>query len=163
MVIQRAAGGSRASLLAVLQQEPSEGFTGAGFGIAWSLIMSIAGWVLQGVGLGLSVRDAIRGAKEQVPAGEVVTPTDVRTVAQEVAARDPRGRGVDFWEGLLEEGLKPETPCPTGFYRDPKTGACLEEKEAGMFEKVPGWGWLLIGLGGFWFMTQSGMLKMAGR
>ena len=163
MVIQRT-GSGQAPLLAVLEQERSEGFTGAGFGIAWPLVIQIAGWVIQGIGLGLSVRESIQDAKGKVPSGEEVRPSDIRPVAEQVAAADPSGRSASYWEQQLKEGFGmgvPE-PCPPGFYRDPTTGACLEVKKAGMFEKLPTWAWVLIGLGGFWFLTQSGMLRMMG-
>lgn len=165
MVIQRIQGrNDMMSLLPVLSQEQSEGFTGAGFGIAWPLVIQIAGWVIQGVGIGMSVRDALRQGKEKanLPADQPLAPGDINSLAQQVAAVDTQKRGEAYWKSMLEQADRPApvlpTPCKEGFVRDPETGVCIPIK-AGLIDSMPTWGWVLVGLGGFWFLSQTGMLK----
>lgn len=163
MVIERTQGGTDLrTFLPILARRRADlsGPRQGGFGIAWPLLIQFAGWVIQGIGLGLSTYEAISGAKENVAPDEDLAAGDVRAIAQQIAAADPRRRSVAEWEALLTQTLQPPvTPtitCPPGFYRDPATGACLQPKKAGFH--MPTWGWIALGVGGLLFVTKTGII-----
>jgi len=164
MVINRIVGGTdlRTFLPVLAQRRTNLSGVQQGLGIAWPLMIQFAGWVIQGIGLGLSTYEAIWGAKQNVAPDEDLAPGDVRAIAQQIAAADPQHRPVSQWEALLNQSLQPQvTPtvpvtCPPGFYRDPATGACLQVAKAGF--EMPTWGWIALGVGGLLFVTKTGII-----
>jgi len=151
------------AFLPVLAQRPTNlsGVPQRGLGIAWPLMVQFAGWVISGIGLGLSAYEAIWGAKQNVTPDEKLGAGDVRAIAQQIAAADPQHRPVSEWEALLNQTLQPApvTPtvtCPPGFYRDAATGACLQAAKAGF--EMPTWGWIALGVGGLLFVTKTGII-----
>lgn len=167
MVISRTEDGTdlRTFLPVLAQRRTNLSLSGVqqGLGIAWPLMIQFAGWVIQGIGLGLSAYEAIWGAKEALPPDQELGPGDVRAIAQQIAAADPQHRPVSQWEALLNQALQPPpvTPtapvtCPPGFYRDAATGACLQATKAGF--QMPTWGWIALGVGGLLFVTKTGII-----
>jgi hypothetical protein len=72
-----------------------------------------------------------------------------------IAAADPQGRSKQEWEStltaMLGAGAAPiPAPqlCPTGYYRDPASGACLPVQKAGFFEDLGTGGMIALGVGG---------------
>lgn len=139
------------------------GFSGVGGGLGfdWSLAMQIAGWTIQGIGLGLSTYESIRGAKEK--SGVVgLEESEVAAIASQIAQADPQHRSASTWEALLSQqfggaGQVPAVRCPEGFYPTPD-GACLPiaAQRAGL-GAVPTWGWIIIGVLGF-AVVKSGKI-----
>lgn len=130
---------------------PHAGFSGGGFGVAWALVAQVVGYVIQGVGLGKNVYDAVTGAGEAVPAGQQATADDVSEIATQLQKQFPTV-SKSTWETLLAQGLGAKgpaptpPPCPEGYLRDPATGACIEIKRAGMgIGAIPTWGWFVVG------------------
>lgn len=163
MVIEKQGTTDREVLMSVLATRP--GLSG-GFGVSWSLVAMVAGYIIQGIGLGKSVYDAVSGAGEEIPAGQQLRQDDVDAVANELQQRFPT-TSKQSWTSLINEALagKVEAPtapaeaCPAGFYRDPVTGACLEMEKK--FE-MPMWGWAAVAVGGIVFLpTILSMLRPA--
>jgi hypothetical protein len=144
---------------------PFSGLSGGGFGVAWALVAQVVGYVIQGIGLGASVYDAVKGAGEAVPAGEQATREDVGAIATELQKKFPT-TSKSTWEALLMEGLgakgpaPTQPPCPEGYLRDPATGACIEIKRAGMgIGAIPTWGWIALAGMGFLLLPKLGIMK----
>lgn len=119
-------------------------------GIDWALALQIGGWVIQGIGLGMSVHDAIAHGAEKTGAGAgSLSDSDVNGLAASLSAADPQGRSVDTWKASLDTILgpgsvaPPVTACPAGTYRDPTSGACMPAK-AGFFDSMSTGGWIAI-------------------
>jgi len=110
MVINRIVGGTdlRTFLPVLAQRRTNLSGVQQGLGIAWPLMIQFAGWVIQGIGLGLSTYEAIWGAKQNVAPDEDLAPGDVRAIAQQIAAADPQHRPVSQWEALLNQSLQPQ-------------------------------------------------------
>lgn len=173
MVIEKI-GDSRDALMSVLAAK--QGFSG-GFGIAWALVAQVAGWIIQGIGLGKSVYDATREAGEKLPPEQKLDQQDVDAVATALQSKFP-ATSKQSWTSLINEAMagkvQPTAPapeCPTGFYRDPVTGACIEIERAGF--KMPSWGWPVAIIGGIFLLPSvlsalrpaagmSGVLEGAG-
>jgi len=134
------------------------------FGFAWSLGFQILGWVISGIGLGMSVADAVADARKKKDIenpGATLSPSDLVSTAQKLALADP-SNDTEYYVRLLQGKFGPDAPkCPVGFYLDPATSTCVPIKKAGIFTNVPGWGWVIIGIGGFFVVTQMGILKIA--
>jgi len=164
MLTQRSADGNhRLDMMGALAM--SDNLSG-GLGIAWPLVIQVAGWIIQGIGLGFSVHEAITSAKDQIPAGEKLTKEEVGVVAEELAQKFPT-TSKSSWEQLLLEGMAdkvqaptatPAIQCPTGYVRDPVSGACMPVQTASAFN-MPTWGWVALGFGAFLFVMKSGILK----
>lgn len=111
-------------------------------GVNWPLVLQVGGWIISGIGLGATVYESIWGAKEEtgVKPGDLSS-GDISSLATMIAAKDP-DRSAAEWErnltAMLGAGAPVPTPqiCPTGFYRDPTTGACIPLKGAGFFEDM---------------------------
>ncbi len=144
-----------------------DGLSGSsGFGIAWALVAQVVGYVIQGVGLGKSVYDAVKGADQAVPAGEQATQEDISAIATELQKKFPT-TSTGTWERLITEGLGAKAavpvtppPCPEGYIRDPATGACIEVRRAGMgLSAIPTWGWIALAGLGFLLLPKLGIMK----
>lgn len=141
----------------------AEGMSGFGdLGFDWLMAMEVVGWIAQGIRLGKSVWDSMRGAAEQIPADKKLDQQDVSTVAENLQRQFPTTTKSQ-WEQLLNQGLAdkivaPPTPppCPIGYVRDPITGACVELKKAGM--GIPTWGWIVIAGVGLLVLPKLGIL-----
>jgi len=168
MVIHTGRGGNPIhkfdSILA--QRQVFSGAKTPGLGFNWALAMQIAGWTIQGVGLGLSTYDAIKGAKEQSGV-QSLEPAEIQTIAASIAKADPQGRSPAQWEQVIRSqfgtagGITPPTQvqCPPGFYPTPE-GGCLPipEEKAGFFDQLPTWAW--VGGGLLAFAVFRGKLGM---
>jgi len=153
------------SVLASKEQQPVQ--ISGDFGIAWALVFQIAGWVIQGIGLGLSIKDAVSQANQKLPAGQTVATEDIDLIADQLAKQFPTTSKAQ-WTQLLTEGFATKmaipgpvgpvtpAPCPEGYYRDPATGICVEAKTG--LGKLPTWAWIVIGVLGFLWAQRSGLL-----
>lgn len=142
-------------LMLTLRSESS----GGQFGRLGMEVPTALMWIGAGVfalGLGWSIYDTIKAASEKTgaKAGDFST-EDLSKIAGAMAKQDPRGRSAEEWMGGLTAMLGPggsltPTPqlCPTGFYRDPATGACLPVQKAGFFEDLGTGGMIALGVGG---------------
>jgi len=165
MVISRAAEANDRLQMTALIAAHDTGFSG-GFGIAWALVAQVVGYVIQGVGLGKSVYDAVKGADQAVPAGEQASKEDISAIAGELQKQFPTV-SKSTWENLITEGLgqkaaQPVTPapCPEGYIRDPATGACMEVRKAGVMGAIPTWGWIALGGLGLLLLPKLGIMKI---
>jgi hypothetical protein len=126
--------------------------------------MQVVGWVISGIGLGMSVADAIgeaRKKKDIQNPGATLSPQELVSTAAGLAANDPTMSTAEYLR-LLQGRFGPDAPqCPMGMYLDPASNACVPIKKASIFANVPGWGWVIIGIGGFFVVTQMGILKIA--
>jgi len=162
MVITRVGENDSPAMTAVLARG---GLSGGGFGVAWALVAQVVGYVIQGIGLGKNVYDAVKGAGEQIPAEQKVDPSDVKAIATELQKRFPT-TSVSAWETLLTEQLGGKvttpvvTPCPQGYIRDPATGACIEVKKPGVFAQIPAWGYFVIGGLALLLLPKLGIMKI---
>jgi len=145
MVIERKVGQT-----ALKAFDPVMTFSGsrAGLGFDWSLAMQIAGWVISGIGLGVSAYEAVKGAKDQ---SGVVTleKSEVAAIASQISKADPQHRSAATWEALLSQqfgggAVVPGVKCPEGFYPTPD-GACLPIPAQAGLGAIPTWGWIVIG------------------
>jgi len=128
--------------------------------------MQIAGWTIQGVGLGLSTYEALKGAKEQSGV-ESLEPGEIQTIAASIAKADPKQRSAAQWEQVIRSqfgtsGVPPgpgAVQCPAGFYPTPE-GGCLPipDTKAGFLEDVPTWAWIVGG--GLAFVAFRGKLGL---
>jgi len=137
----------------------------APLGFAWALALQVAGYVIQGIGLGKSVYDAIRGAGEQIPADQKLDPQDVSTISDQLSKQYPT-TSRSQWEQLINQTLAdkvapqaiPAQPCPQGYTKDPITGLCMEIREAGM--GMPTWGWVVLAaLAGLLLLPRLGIAR----
>lgn len=131
-------------------------------GFNWGLAIQIAGWTINGIGLGLSTYEAVKGAKEKSGV-ETLEPGEVSAIASQIAAADPQHRTATQWESILAGqfgGATAPEPVPPGFYRDPRTGQLvpLITQKAGFLDNVPTWAW--VGGGLLAFMYFKGGLKI---
>lgn len=162
MIVTRREGDTdNMRMMAVLSGSSGAGFSG--LGIAWALVAQVVGYVIQGIGLGFSVHDAIRGAGEQIPAGQQVQQEDISVIADELSKKFPT-TSKSSWENLLNEGLAgkvapPTTACPPGYMRDPATGACIEIQKAGILSQIPAWGWVAIAGLGILVLPKLGLFR----
>jgi hypothetical protein len=137
---------------------------GGGLGVNWALVLQVGGWVINGIGLGMSVYDSIWGAAEKtgIKPGDL-SKSDISSLATMISAKDPSGRSAQQWETDLAaafgSGAGPPTPqiCPAGSYRDPATGVCLPVKKAGFFEDMSTGKMIGLGIGG---VLLAKMLKL---
>lgn len=118
------------------------------FGFNWGLATQIAGWVISGIGLGISTFEAVKGAKDKSGV-ESLEEGEIQAIAASVAKADPQHRTSTQWEQILrgQFGGGAPTPgkCPEGFYPTPD-GGCLPIKKAGFLDEIPTWGWIGGGL-----------------
>jgi len=126
-----------------------------GLGFDWTLAVQVTGWIVSGIGVGLSVKDAIWGAKQQSGV-ESLEPAEISAVAAAVAAADPQKRSVSTWEQLLGQqfgagAVTPQIPtCPQGFYPTPEGGCLPIQRQAGLgLGAIPTWAWIGIAFLGF--------------
>ena len=177
MLINRTAGGTDLSkFLPVLAQQKSElgstiAFSGAAagagaLGIDWGLAVDTALWLGQGVRMGMRIHEAVTNPEGKPPGLENLDRQDVGTIAQQLAAANPdrSGKTPAQWEQLLlgtglGAGVDPSVTCPTGYYMDPVSRACLPIKKAGFFADLPTWGKIALGGGLAYVVLQSGLLK----
>jgi len=127
----------------------------AGLGVNWPLVLQVGGWVITGIGLGMSVYQSIWGAAEKtgVKSGDLSS-EDISSLATMIAAKDPT-RSASEWEPILASMLgagapvMPPTPpaCPGGYYRDPASGACIPLQKAGIFSDLSTTGWIALSAG----------------
>lgn len=143
MLVSRRTENRTISPLIQIGMGMSGGMSG-GLGVDWSLVLQVGGWVINGIGLGMSVHESIYGAADKtgIKPGDLST-SDISSLATMIAAKDPQGRSAQQWQTDLSAMLGtgagvPPTPqiCPAGFYRDPATGACIPLKTAGFFEDM---------------------------
>lgn len=143
----------------------SPGGAGMGkLGVDWALVLQVGGWIINGIGLGMSVYDSIWGAKEKmgVKPGDL-SDDDIAALASTIAGKDPQGRSAQQWQqdltAMLGSGATTPQPqlCPAGFYRDPATGACIPLQKAGFFEDLSTGEWIAIGVGG---LVLAKLLKL---
>lgn len=142
----------------------AEGMSGFGdLGFDWLLAMEVVGWIAQGIRLGKTLWDSMRGAAEQIPADKKLDQQDVSTVADQLSKQFPTTTKSQ-WEQLLNQGLADKIavqptppPCPAGYVRDPITGACVELKKAGL--GIPTWGWIAIAGIGVLLLPKLGILS----
>ena len=134
----------------------------SGLGFNWGLAIQIAGWTINGIGLGLSTYEAVKGAKAQAGV-EKLEESEIQAIASQIAQADPQHRTSGQWESILRGqfgggGLTPE-PVPPGFYRDPQTGQLVPIKQAGtgFFGALPTWAWVIIGGLGFVVLRGKGL------
>lgn len=157
MVIRRTEGQTDITAFdPVLAQLPA--FSGiptslAGLGFNWGLAIQIAGWTINGIGLGLSTYEAVRGAKEQSGV-EKLELSEISAIASQIAQADPQHRSASQWETILGSQfggqVTPPQPVPPGFYRDPQTGQLVRlPTEAGTFGGLPTWAWIAGGVLGY--------------
>ncbi|KKN57092.1 hypothetical protein LCGC14_0565640 [marine sediment metagenome] len=130
----------------------------AGFGFNWGLAIQIAGWTINGIGLGLSTYEAVKGAKDQSGV-EKLEPGEISAIASQIATADPQHRSASQWEAILASqfgGPTAPPPVPPGFYTDPATGQLvpIPTKQAGLFGGLPTWA--LVGGGLLIFMVIKG-------
>lgn len=149
----------------ILAQMPVFSGTPTGtLGFNYALALQIAGWVINGIGLGLSTYEAIKGAKTQSGV-EKLEPGEISAIASQIAAADPQHRSAAAWETILAgqfgtTGTTPPVQIPPGFYIDPRTGQLAplpDDKEAGMLGGLPTWSWIVIGLLGFMVLKGGGL------
>lgn len=177
MLINRTTGGTDLDkFLPVIAQQKSElgsviAFSGAGagagsFGIDWGLAVDTALWLGQGVRMGMRIHDAVTNPAGKPEGLENLDRQDVGTIAQQLAVANPdrSGKSAGQWEQLLlgtglGTGIDPSKACPTGYYMDPVSRACLPVAKAGFFEDIPTWGKIAIGGGLAFLVLRSGMLK----
>lgn len=167
MVIARTEGQSDIKAFdPILAQLPAFSGTprGGGFGFNWGLAIQIAGWVINGIGLGLSTYEAVKGAKTQSGV-EKLEPAEISAIASQIAAADPQHRSASAWETILASqfgmggGTLPQQQIPPGFYLDPRTGQLAplpDDKKAGLGD-LPTWSWIVIGLLGFMVLKGGGL------
>jgi len=121
----------------------------APLGFSWALALQVAGYVIQGIGLGKNVYDAIRGAGQEIPADQKLDQQDVSVITDQLSKQYPTVSRSQ-WEQLINQTLAdkvtpqviPAPPCPQGYTKDPITGLCMEIREAGM--GMPTWGWVVL-------------------
>jgi len=162
MVIRRTEGQSDIKLFdPIMAQIPAFSGTPQGaFGFNWGLAIQIAGWTINGIGLGLSTYEAVRGAKEKAGV-EKLEPGEINAIASQIAAADPQHRTASQWETILAGqfgGPTAPEPAPPGFYRDPQTGQLvpIPTQQAGFFSTLPTWAW--VGGGLLAFMLYKGKI-----
>lgn len=175
MLITRSAGGTDLSkFMPVLRQSRGDlgsiiAFSGAragSFGFDWGLAIDTALWIGQGIRMGMRIHQAVTREEGKPPGLEKLDRQDVGTIAKQLSVANPDGTGKTAaqWEQLLlgtglGTGIDPGRPCPTGYYKDPVSGACLPIKKAGFLADLPTWGKIALGGGIALFVLQSGMLK----
>lgn len=132
-----------------------------GLGFNWGLAIQIAGWTINGIGLGLSTYEAVRGAKDKSGV-EKLEPGEISAIASQIAQADPQHRSASQWESILgtqfggAQVAQPQ-PIPEGYYLNPQTGQLVALpglKKAGMFGDVPPWA--LVGGGLLIFLVLKG-------
>lgn len=157
MVIRRTEGQTDIKAFdPVLAQLPAFGGNPApltGFGFNWGLAIQIAGWTINGIGLGLSTYEAVRGAKQKAGV-EKLEPSEISAIASQIAQADPQHRSASQWESILAGQfggqVTPPQPAPPGFYRDPQTGQLVAlPTKAGLFGGLPTWAWIAGGVLGY--------------
>jgi len=159
MVIKRTEGKTDIEAFdPVLAQLPAFGgnpapLTGSGLGFDWSLAIQIAGWTINGIGLGLSTYEAVKGAKQKSGV-EKLEPSEINAIASQIAQADPQHRSPAQWETILASQfggqVTPPQETPPGFYRDPRTGQLVPlPTKAGTFGGLPTWAWIVGGVLGF--------------
>jgi len=157
MVIKRTEGETDIQAFdPVLAQLPAFGGNPAplsALGFNWGLAIQIAGWTINGIGLGLSTYEAVRGAKDKSGV-EKLEPSEITAIASQIAQADPQHRSATQWESILAGQfggqVTPPQETPPGFYRDPQTGQLVPiPTKAGMFGGLPTWAWIVGGVLGF--------------
>jgi hypothetical protein len=117
---------------------------GGNLGFDWALATQITGWVISGIGIGISAVQSVRGAKDKSGV-ETLQESEIQAIAASVAKADPQHRTASQWEQILRgqfgAGAPAPAKCPEGFYPTPD-GGCLPIKKAGIFSDVPGWAWI---------------------
>lgn len=133
---------------------------GLGFDVALGL--QVAGWIINGIGLGMNVYDSIWGAAEKadIKPGDLSS-GDISSLATMIAARDP-SRSAAQWERDLTAMLGSGAPvlpktCPPGFYPDQTTGVCVPIKQAGFFDDMSTGKMIGLGIAG---VLAAKMLKL---
>lgn len=132
-------------------------------GVNWPLVLQVGGWIITGVGLGMSVYDSITsGAQEANLKPGDLSQSDITALASTIAAKDPQGRSALQWEQDLTAMLGsggPVTPqlCPPGSYRDQTTGVCIPIKQAGFFDDMSTGKMIGLGIAG---VLAAKMLKL---
>lgn len=134
---------------------------GSGLGFNWGLAIQIAGWTINGIGLGLSTYEAVKGAKAQAGV-ESLEAGEISAIASQIAAADPQHRTASQWEQILGTqfgGGGQPPPVPPGFYRDPQTGQLvpIQTQEAGFLASIPTVGWIGIALLGYMAVKGKGL------
>ena len=129
----------------IMSQMPVfSGTQGGALGFNWALATQITGWVISGIGLGISTAQAVRGAKEKAGV-ETLQESEIQAIASSVAKADPQHRSATQWEQILRGqfggGGQVPAKCPEGFYPTPD-GGCLPIKKASFFDEIPTWGWV---------------------
>lgn len=154
MVLSRE-GQRRGSPAMQILPPSAAGYGFGALGVNWNLVLQVGGWVIQGIGLGLSVYESVKQGAEKtgLKQGDL-TGSDIAELAKMISLQDPSGRSAAQWQQDLSSmiggtGTTVPVACPPGSYRDPATQLCLPVKKAGFLSNLSTVEMIALGVGGF--------------